>query len=170
MKERIAALMVNPHNAFKNQAFLETLNEVQVKTLEDHCTSLKTAADKKIADDEAAAKLAAASAKPALTRAEIFAADPSLAHIVTEHEARVAAEKSSLVASLKACGVKTEEQLKVTPIEELRTMAAFAKVAQVDFSGLGVAIVPGTTVVEDLTPPSSYAAGLKALREADTKH
>jgi hypothetical protein len=177
-KARIKALMENVHNPLKDQKALEAAGEDAIKALEAHCKTLQDAADKlaadaaaakKIADDEAAAKLAAAAAKPAttMTEEEALKMFPRIASVVNLHQAREAAEKDVLVASLKTCGVKTEAELKAMPLDELKTMAAFAKVAQpaVDFSGMGVARPPVAGDTEDLTPPSTYAAGLKAMRE-----
>lgn len=174
MKERIAALMANPFNKVKEQKTLESiasLNEDAFVALESQCAAQQATAEK--LDQEArdnAAKLAAASGKPVqLTKDDVLKMFPDLGVIVGQHTAREAAEKDALVASLKACGAMTEEQLKTKTVDELRTLASFAKVAQpsVDFSGLGTPRVQQAEG-DDLTPPNSYDAGLKALREKST--
>lgn len=177
--ERMKNLAANKHSAVKNEAALALLSECELKALEAQVATAEAAeiaaavkaaedvATKKAADEEAA-KLATAATKP-LTRAEILAADPSIAAIVAEHEARVAKEKTDLVTSLKAASsALTEAQLNAKPIEQLRELAAFAKVeTKVDYSGMG-APAPRAASGEDYTPPNPYEKGLKALRASET--
>lgn len=168
LKARIAALMTNEHNPLKDEKYLLLQSDEGLKILEAHCANAKTlkeAADK-LAADEAAAKPKAAEAKP-MTEAEALKMFPSIGAIVERETAREATEKAALVSSLKACGVKTEAELGAMALPELRTMAAFAKVAAptVDYSGMGAPRLEQKG--EDFTPPDSYAAGLKALKDGE---
>lgn len=157
MKDRITALMSNPHNPIKNLKALEALTEAEIKALEDEAI---VKAAKPITEEP---KVAAA--KP-MTEAEALVAFPRIATIVTEHETRVAAEKTALVGQLKtaAAGAYTEEELGKMSIGDLTKLATLAKVSTVDYSGQGTVRTPAPA--EDYAPPSAYDAGLKALREA----
>lgn len=149
----------------KNLINLRTLAEGKSKAEGD----LKTAQEAKV---EAEAKLKAAEekkpeAKP-LTRDEIFAADPSLKTIVTEHDARVAAEKKALIEKLIAASkVQTKEQLEAKSVEELRTLASYAKVEvpPADFSGRGIPM-PRAAAEDNskFAPPNPWASLTEAKK------
>jgi uncharacterized phage infection (PIP) family protein YhgE len=87
----------------------------------------------------------------------------ALAPIAAEHDARVAVEKTNLIKSLEASKVETIEQLTARSLDELKTLAKFAKVETVDYSGRGIAM-PRTDHTVDSTPPNPYEVPLKALR------
>ena len=120
-------------------------------------TTKLTAAEAKVT--ELGAELKAASEK-VLTTAELPA---DVQAIVAEHKAREQAEKDGIIKSLEAAKVLTPEQLAAKPIDELRTLAKFAKVETPDYSGRGVAVLR-TENKADFTPPDAYADGIKALR------
>lgn len=181
--ERIAKLLANKHNIVKNEAALKLLGDGELKEVEDAAAAAeakvaaaekmvvneKAAADAKAkTDKEAADKLAAAGAKPSMTRDEMLAAMPDVKAMLDERAAHDAIEHAALVTTLKAASsVLTEEQLKAKSLEELRTLAAFAKVeAPVDFSGRGAPRMPEKT--EDFAPPQAYEKDIKALRERQT--
>lgn len=179
---RIKLLMESEHNPFKDQKALEAADEKALVALEAHCANAKTLKDAadKLATDKAAVdgldgrgmpapKAAAAEAPKPLTRAEILAADPSIASIVAQHEAREAREKTELKTQLKvaAAGVYTEDELDKMSVGELSKLATLAKVeTTVDYSGRGTPRVPAKA--EDYTPPDPYAADLE--RRVVVKH
>lgn len=86
-------------------------------------------------------------------------------------EARAAEEaslKASLVNSLKDLGGESEEQLKKKSIPELQTLAQYARIKVLDFSGKGV---PMERYAQDkqvsYAPPDPYKADLEKLRAAE---
>lgn len=184
-EERVAALLKNDHNPMKDQKALMAAGDDALKALEAHCAqaaTLKAASDKATSDkaiaDKAAADLKAKEGedlKAAQARADKAEADLKVASqnqvtdemraLVEERKAKDALEHATLVTTLKAAStVLTEEQLKAKSLEDLRTIAAFAKIsAPQDFSGRGLAATPGATT-EDFTPPNPYAEGIKALQ------
>lgn len=173
--DRIAALLKHEHNPLKDQKALEAADEKTLVTLEAHCETLKAAADKSAADAAAAAKkkeeddAKAAAMKTAAQSEEDYlkTAPESIRTLVAEKKAQDEAEKAKLVADLKSCGALTEAQLKEKPLEELRTLAKFAKIEQPNYSGNGVPRA-ASTEKGSYAPPDPYAAGLKALRESKT--
>jgi hypothetical protein len=89
-------------------------------------------------------------------------------------EARAAEEaslKASLVNSLKDLGGETEEVLKKRSIPELQTLAQYARIKVLDFSGKGV---PMERYAADkhatYAPPDPYKEGLERMRAAESKH
>lgn len=172
--ERIAALQANAHNTMKDITVLEAACENTLTALEVAAeanektakteTDLK-AAQTKIADTEA--KLKAASEKK-LTSEEIMAASPEIASIVNQHNMRVAAEHSALVASLKtaAAGAYTEDELKAMNVEQLTKLATLTKVeAPAGYVGVGVPRSAGANNDnQSYTPPDPWAAGITALQ------
>ncbi|MCR4301806.1 MAG: hypothetical protein NUV51_09365 [Sulfuricaulis sp.] len=127
---------------------------------------LKAAADAKTAAEtkaaEAEAKLKAAAEHVPTEDEYLKSAPVSIRTLVEERKAQDAATKTALVAQLKSASVLTEEQLNAKPLDELRTLAAFAKVETPDFSGRGVPMPRNAG--EDFVPPDPYEKGLKALR------
>jgi predicted nucleic acid-binding Zn-ribbon protein len=90
------------------------------------------------------------------------------ASIKTLLEARKAEEdqvRSALVSQLKDLGANTEEELKKKSIDELKTLAKYARVDIPDFSGRGISVERHAQSMTDFTPPNAYEAGLKELRE-----
>lgn len=117
-----------------------------------------TATEGKVATTEAALKAAQAAQIPADELVNLRA-------LATTKATQDAAEKTDLVGKLKTAGTLTEEQLNVKSLDDLRTLAAFAKVEVADFSGRGIA-VPRAAAAVDFTPPNPYEAGIKALQGA----
>ncbi len=123
-----------------------------------HTTELKAAADAK---KEADAKI------KTLEAAQIPAEElTQLRSLATAKAAQDATEKTELVTKLVALKTLTEEQLKAKSLDDLRTLAAFAKIETPDFSGRGIAQPRVAAATEDFTPPNPYEAGLKALQGA----
>lgn len=182
--ERIAALMANAFNPLKNQKALEAIDEKELTTLEAHCESAaKSAADLKAATEKQTADLKAATEKVATTEAALKAAESkqlteeqfmaaapaSVKSIITQHQAREAAEKTALITSLKtaAAGVYSEEELKAMDNAQLIKLASLAKAElPADFSGQGIPIPRTAASGEDFSTPDPYEAGLKVLKAA----
>lgn len=178
MKESVKKVIAESGGKYTDAdaTWMDNIPEAHLQTLAVKPTPAPAAApaaipDAAIAPVAAAAVPAAEQPKAAeakaLTRTEIFAADPSIKSIVEQHEAREAAEKTELIAKLKvASSVMTEEQLKAEPIERLRTLAAFAKVeTPTDHSGRGAVVPPKAPAgTENYAPPNAYDKDLRVMR------
>ncbi len=122
---------------------------------------------RKAAQEKADAELKAAQEKkPELKTAEQFMAEApkEIVEIVEQHKAAQAARKGELVTMLKAASdALTEDQLKAKGLEDLETLAKFAKIEKPDFSGRGI---PRTAAEGDVyrNPPDPYAAGIAKMR------
>lgn len=167
-KSRIAALLgQEPVKAWATEKALEALDETQLKALEDQ--TAKTAADAKAALDAKAgadAKIKAAAEHVPTEEEYLKTAPESIRTLVAEKKASDAAEKVGLVTKLVAASkALTKEQLEARSLEDLRTLALFAKVETPDYSIKGVPVPRAAAAVEDYTPPNPYEKGLKALQE-----
>ena len=145
-----------------------------------HSLNAKEAADKKKEEDAAAekarvasqnnpedVKLKAAAAKMTVEEYEeaeyLKTAPQSVRTLVANEKARNATRKTELVNVLKTAGALTEDQLKAKSLEDLETLAKFAKVDEVDFSGRGLA---GGEKDVFANPPNGYAIALEARNKA----
>jgi len=92
-------------------------------------------------------------------RAIFYEKNPEIKALVERQRAADAARKDELVAALKG-GPLDEAALKAKSIEDLETLARFARVEAVDFSGRGV---PRAAAEADVfaNPPNPYAEALK---------
>jgi hypothetical protein len=140
---------------------LETDDQIVAAMLEH---STKSAADLAAAKAENATLKAAVAHTP--TEEEFLKAAPeSIRTLVENQKQQEATEKASLVTKLAAASkALTREQLEARSLEDLRTLAAFAKVEAVDYSIKGVPSVRHAASSEDFTPPNPYEAGVKALQ------
>lgn len=178
-KERIAALVANPHNAVKSLKVLEAASDDDLKALEDAAAAAKKTADDLRVATEKATKAEAdlraaqeagvkATADLAAVQTQLKALESAAQPLIDAEKAKVEAERTDLVGKLKAltAGFITEEELKAKPIGELRTLAAITKVnvpaaqAQPDFSIQGMPRF-ATTPASDIAayaPPDPYAS------------
>ena len=167
--ERIAALLKHEHNTVKDLKTLETVSEDFLTILETQATangeqSAKHAAELKTAQDKQAetdAKLKAAEA------AQIPAEElVTLRALGAAKQAADTAEKVSLVTKLVAASkALTKEQLETKTLDDLKTLAAFAKIETVDYSIKGIPTPRAAqTPLTEYAPPDPYAAELKALK------
>lgn len=166
--ERIAALLKNEHNPAKDVKALEGMSDDVLAIIEvQAANNAKYAMDLKLATDaeaKAKADLKAASEHVPTEEEYLKRAPASIQTLVAEKKAADAAEKTALVTQLTAASkVLTKEQLEAKPLDDLRTLAAFAKV-DVDYSGRGVAVPRSAADAVDYTPPDPWAESLKALQ------
>lgn len=91
-------------------------------------------------------------------------APPSIKTLIDAHKAEEDALRGSLVSRLKDCGANTEAELKAMPLDQLKTLAAYARVEIPDFSGRGIPVERNAAANTSYAPPDPYAEGLKALR------
>ncbi len=142
---------------------LETDDQIVAAMLEQ---AAKVETDLKAAKTENATLKAAAEHTP--TEEEFLKAAPaSIRTLVDRQKAQDATEKAGLVTKLAAASkALTKEQLEAKSLDDLKTLAAFAKVETVDYSIKGVPMPRSAASGEDFTPPNPYEPGLKALQSA----
>lgn len=172
--ERIAALAANKHSVVKDIKVLESVPDEVLKTLEDDATAKQTAEDTQVAADKkskdekdekdrlataSAAAIAPATTAVLSTEDWLKTAPPEIRAMHSRETARLAAEKSELVSKLVACGTTlTKEQLEARSLEDLQTIAQFAKVEQtVQHVGVPAAFVAASAASGSYAPPDGYA-------------
>lgn len=160
-KERIAALVANAHNPVK---------DITEKTSDEVLTVLEAAAEsnKKHADELKAAQAKQTETEEKLKAAQAAQISPEeLAHfrsLAAERTASDAAAKATLVERLVPLKTLSKEELEKKSLDELKTLAAFAKVETqpVDYSIKGFPVPRSAEGVDQYAAPDSY--GLKALQ------
>jgi hypothetical protein len=124
-------------------------------------------AAKKKADDVKAAEAKTPEARAA-AQAAFYAENPEIKALVDRQKQQDDAEKTGLVTKLAAASkALTVEQLNAKPLDELRTLATYAKVETVDYSIKGVPVPRSAENASEFTPPDPY--NLKALQGGDKK-
>lgn len=157
--DRIAALLKHEHNAVKDLTektsddvltVLEAQAETNKKNAEAHAAQLKAAQDK--AD---AAEVALKAAQAAQIPAEELT---SLRALAEDKKQQDATAKAALVEQLIPLKTLTKEQLEAKSLDDLKTLAAFAKMPAVDYSIKGVPAARAAEGARDFTPPDPYKA------------
>lgn len=163
--ERIAALTAAGVKDITDKTSDDVLTvlEAGVESAKQHAVALKTAQDKQA---ETELKLKAAEAKQ-IPDEELV----SLRALSAEKQQKDAAEKADLVTRLEALKTLSKEQLEAKPLDELRTLAKFAKLeVKKDYSIIGLPVHRAAAAANnDFTayaPPNSFEAPLKALQES----
>jgi hypothetical protein len=96
-------------------------------------------------------------------------APPEIKVLLEAHKAQEDAIRSSLVSQLKDLGAHSEEELKKKSVDELKTLASYARVQVPDFSGRGLPVERHAQEnKQNYAPPNPYAEPLKALAAAKT--
>jgi hypothetical protein len=94
-------------------------------------------------------------------------APASVRALVENEKARKAARHTELVTTLAAVGALSKDQLKLKTLEDLETLATFAKIEtpKADYSGRG-GVARFASEADDvrLNPPNPYAPGVEKLR------
>jgi hypothetical protein len=182
--ELIAALVTDKYSGFKDgdEAILEAASDAR---LEDFRTASEAhrATATTITRMETDARNTAARLKVAEDRLKVAESPMSdeefiqraPAGIKAVLEARAAEEtatKAALVSSLKDLGGETEEQLKKKSIPELQTLARYANVKVVDFSGRSLPVdrAAGEGGRVSYAPPDPYKDAIEKHRAAEVKH
>lgn len=111
---------------------------------------------------------AAAAKTPEQEQAEFYMKNPEIKVLVERQKQQDADEKAALVTVLSASKIRTAEQLSTKTIDELKELAAFAKIdaPKNDFSGRGIPVQRSAST-EDFTPPDPYEKGIKALQSVN---
>src|SRR5688572_29668356 len=145
--EVVAALVTDKFSGFKDgdEAILEACSDVRLEEFRAASEARKaeaaqrskletdnrnTAARLKIAEERIKAGEAELSEEEVMQRAPA-----PIKALVEGYRAEEAATKASLISQLKDLGASTEDELKKKSMEELKTLAVYARVKVPDFSG-----------------------------------
>lgn len=175
--EVIAALVTDKYSGFQDgdEALLEACSDTRLeefRTQSEHRKTDSTSRTKletenrnvsarlKVAEDRIKALEAPMGDDEFLQRA------PSQYKTIIEaHKAEESAIRASLVSQLKDCGTLQEDELKKKSLEELKTLASYARVTVPDFSGRGLPVERHASENrQSYAPPNPYEQGLKALQ------
>lgn len=174
--EVIAALVTDKYSGFKDgdEAILEACSDTRLEEFRsasearkvEHNAKIKleteqrnTSARLKIAEDRIK------TAEQDLSEDEFLQRAPApYKAIIEAAKAQESALRASLVSQLKDLGAHSEEDLKKKSVEELKTLASYARVDVPDFSGRGLPVERSTPDRNNYAPPDPYAAGLKTLQ------
>jgi len=177
--ELIAALVTDKHSGFKDgdEALLETCSDTRLEEFRtasgERKLGLAAFARLETENRNITARLKVAEDRIKTAEAELSEdeflqrAPASIKTLIDNYRAAEAAQRASLVSQLKDLGAHTEEQLKKLSLDELKTLASYARVPIPDFSGRGLPVERHAEQNDrnSYAPPSPYDAGLKALRE-----
>lgn len=180
--ELIAALVTDRYSGFKDgdEALLEAASDARLDEFRV-ASEASRAKDNTIAKMESDARNVNARLTVATERIVkleqpmteedfIQRAPASIKSVLEARAAEEATLKSSLVTSLKDLGGETEEQLKKKSIPELQTLAQYARVKVLDFSGRGLPVErTASSKAANYAPPDPYASGLEKMRAAASK-
>lgn len=181
--EQIAALVADRYSGFKegDEAMLETcsdgrleefraasdarkVDEQKARTTETELT--KANARLKVSDE----KLRAAEQMPS-EEEWLAKAPPKYKALIDADRAEEDTIKASIISKLKDLGANTEAELKEMSVDQLRQLAAYARVTIPDFSGRGVPKDRYATSknTNSYAPPDPYAPGLEQMRNASKR-
>ena len=182
--ELIAALVTDSYSGFKDgdepiltgasDARLDEFRAAAEKNRATHATIARMESDQR----QTAARLKVAEEKivkleQPMTDDDFVARLSPTSPIKVMLESRAAEEKTlhaSLVSSLKDLGGETEEQLKKRSIPELQTLAQYARVKVLDFSGRGLPVERSASAKTiTYAPPDPYKDGLEKMRAAESR-
>ncbi len=179
--ELIAALVTDKYSGFKDgdEAILEAASDARLdefraasetnRTKDATIVRMEseqrnTSARLKVAEDRVRA-----SEQPMNDEEFIQRAPASIKSVLEARQAEETAIKNSLVSQLKDLGAQSEEELKKKTVDELKTLASYAQIKVLDFSGKGLPTNRTAETAKTYAPPNSYDDGLKRLREMATK-
>lgn len=161
-EQRIAALMANEHNPFKDEAGLKATSDDGLTALEANATAVAAAKTE-------AATRAAAAAPPVVQQTEeqfLATAPQSVRDLVGRAKAQEATQKASLITGLKLAteGIYTEAELQAMTVDQLTRAAKLAKldVEPVDFGVLAPRAAGAADTFNN--PPDPYAPGLATMQ------
>lgn len=180
--ELIAALVTDKFSGFKegDESILTAASDARLEEFRAASETARTTASTitRMESDQRQTQARLKVAEERLVKAEQPMSDEEFiqrapAGIKSVLEARAAEEtalKASLVSSLKDLGGETEEQLKKKTITELQTLAQYARVKVLDFSGRGVAVERSASANKaSFAPPDPYKDGIEKMRTAESR-
>lgn len=178
--ELIAALVTDKFSGFKDgdEAILEAASDQRLEEFRSASDAAKSAhgAQTRLETDNrnVSARLKVAedrikAAEQEMTEDEFLSRAPAtIKTLIEAHKAEEAALRSSLVSQLKDLGANTEDELKKKTVDELKTLAAYARVEVPNFAGRGVVAERNLGSNVTYAPPDPYKDGIKAMREQKT--
>jgi hypothetical protein len=176
--ELIAALVTDKYSGFKtgDEPILAAASDVRLDEFriasEANRTTHSTIARMEGDQRQTAARLKVAEDRivkleqPMSDEEFIQRAPTSVKAVLEARAAEEATLKASLVTSLKDLGGETEEQLKKKSIPELQTLAQYARIKVLDFSGKGVPVARAASQAS-YAPPDPWKDGIEKLRAAE---
>lgn len=179
--EVIAGLVTDKYSGFKDgdEATLEGCSEARLDEFRTAADARKASAnaltklETDLRNTSARLKVAEERVKTSeqeMTEDEFLARAPAgIKTLIEGYKAAEAAQRASLISQLKDLGANTEEELKKKSTDDLKTLAAYARVEVPDFSGRGLPQERHAADRTNYAPPSAYAEGLKALRESNKR-
>lgn len=172
--ERIAALIANPNNPVKCEKVLASMTDDNLKALETHAAEVKATTDNAVkveADLKALQTKTEADAEKLRTlEANAIGVEEltQLRALAAAKTAEDAKAKTDLVATLKtAQSVISEERLNGMDLNQLRDIAALAKVDAPSYAGRGIPVQRSLSTSSDTDQyqaPDAY--DLKGLQSA----
>jgi hypothetical protein len=174
--EIIAALVTDKYSGFKagDEAILEACSDARLEEFRAGSDAAKTGAqafaklETEHRNTTARLKVAEekikASEQP-MTEEEFTAKAPApIKAILDEIKTAEAAERAAYISKLKDLGADSEEALRAKTMDELKTLAKYARI-EVDYSGRGLPRERRDAQGSNsYAPPSPYKEGLAALR------
>lgn len=179
--ELIAALVTDKYSGFKDgdEAILEAASDARLEEFRVAAEATKSTAGKittmETEQRNTAARLKVAeerikTSEQTLSEDEFIARAPeSIKKVLEARQAEETALKASLVSQLKDLGGETEEQLKKKTIPELQTLAQYARVKVLDFSGRGAPVERNASSKASYAPPDPYKEALEKMRAAEAR-
>jgi hypothetical protein len=146
---------------FRAASDVRRVDEQKARVTETELT--KANARLKVSDE----KLRAAEQTP--SEAEwLEKAPPKYKALIDADKAEEDAARAAIVSSLKDLGANTEAELKEMPLDQLRQLAAYARVTVPDFSGRGVPKdrYASSKPTNSYAPPDPYKEGLAKMSKA----
>jgi hypothetical protein len=157
-KDAIATLTACPCSGFTtaDAPFLETLSEAR---LDEHVAT--GIARKKVEDDLKVATAKVAELEPELKAAKVAQIPAEelmqLRTLAEERKQQQVAEKVVLVEKLVPLKALTKEQLEAKSLDDLKTLAAFAKVEVTDYSVRGIPVSRSAESDVYANPPNPFS-------------
>lgn len=180
--ELIAALVTDKYSGFKNgdEAILEAASDARLEEFRTASEASRATAgtitrmETEKRNTDARLKVAEerlVKAEQPMSEEEFTQRAPAgIKQVLEARAAEETALKTSLVSQLKDRGGESEDDLKKKSIPELQTLARYAGVKVLDFSGRGVPVNRAAeTNRESFAPPDPYAAGIEKLRAAEAR-
>jgi len=178
--ELIAALVTDKHSGFADgdEAILEAASDERLERFRSAADASRSASNDRgrletdFRNTSARLKVAEERIKAAeqpMSEEEFLQKAPeAFKAVLVEHKTLEDGMRASLVSQLKDLGANTEAELKTKSIDELKTLAAYARVPVPDFSGRGLPKERDMRAAQTYAAPDPYAAALDQIRGSKT--
>lgn len=174
--ELVAALVTDRYSGFKegDEAVLETCSDARLEEFRAASDARKVE-EKRAADTATELVKANARLKVSEEKVRTLEQAPSeedwlakaparIKTLIDAQKAEEDATRSAIVSHLKDLGNNTEAELKAMPLDQLKTLAAYARFQVPDFSGRGLPQERNASQNNaSYAPPDPYKAGLDKM-------